>query len=32
MCRTTLNVIGDLVCAQVITATSAADDPAMARA
>jgi DAACS family dicarboxylate/amino acid:cation (Na+ or H+) symporter len=32
MCRTTLNVIGDLVCAQVISATTAEDDPAMARA
>lgn len=26
MCRTTLNVIGDLVCAQVISATSADDE------
>ena len=32
MCRTTLNVVGDLVAAQVITAISAEDDPAMARA
>ena len=30
MCRTTLNVVGDLVAAQVISATSAEDDPAMA--
>ncbi len=28
MCRTTLNVIGDLVCAQVISATSAEPRPA----
>ncbi|MXO59086.1 cation:dicarboxylase symporter family transporter [Altererythrobacter salegens] len=31
MCRTTLNVIGDLVCAQVISATSA-DNPAVVAA
>ena len=31
MCRTTLNVVGDLVAAQVISATTAEDDPAMAR-
>ena len=31
MCRPTVSVGGDLVAAQVITATSAADDPAMAR-
>lgn len=28
MCRTTLNVVGDLVCAQVISATSAEPSPA----
>lgn len=27
MCRTTVNVIGDLVCAQVISVLSAGDDP-----
>jgi Na+/H+-dicarboxylate symporter len=32
MCRTTLNVVGDLVAAQVISATSAEDDPAMVHA
>ena len=32
MCRTTLNVVGDLVAAQVISATTAEDDPAMAPA
>jgi DAACS family dicarboxylate/amino acid:cation (Na+ or H+) symporter len=30
MCRTTLNVIGDLVCAQVISSTTAEPEPAVA--
>ncbi len=32
MCRTTLNVVGDLVAAQVISATSSADERALASA